>query len=117
MKKPLIALGVALLLAAGVYAQTQRVNRTNTRTHDRSDAANPSTTTPATDKTTTRPDRMNQQNDVDRNNTNNNTNTTTPNGTGTTNGNSNSNGTSTHGTNTNGGTGTNGANINSNNPR
>src|SRR5690349_4775613 len=113
MKKSLIALGIAMLLAGGAYAQTKRLNRTNTRTHDRSDAVEQ---TDSKDKS--RPDRMNHQTDVDRNNTNNNTNTTT-NGTGSRVGNANNTntGTGSSGTNTNGGTGTNGANIHTNNPR
>jgi hypothetical protein len=110
MKKSLLVFA-AMLLAAGAYAQTQRLNRTNTRTHDRSDVAVP---TEQTNKT--KPDRMNHENDMDRNNTNNNTNKATPNGTGTIQRNT-STGTSTGGTNTNGGTGTNGSNINTNNPR
>lgn len=116
MKKSIIALSIAMLLAGGTtYAQTKRLNRTNTRTHDRSDAGH---TTDQRDKT--RPDRMNHETDVDRNNTNNNTNTSTPNSTGTTNNNnnrSNRTNSSTNGTSTNGSTGTNGSNIHTNNPR
>ena len=113
MKKSIIALSALLLFAAGAYAQTQRLNRTNSRTHDRSDASNPGRSTDQ--QVRNRPDRTNHENDMDRNNTNNNTNTT-PNTTGTRVGNTNT-GSGTNGVNTNGGTGTNGSNINSNNPR
>jgi hypothetical protein len=110
MKKSMIALGIAMLLAAGAYAQTQRLNRTNMRTHDRSDA---NATTEQ--QNTNRPDKTNHERDMDGNNTNNNTNSTT-NGTSTRTGTTHT-GTSTNGVNTNGGTGTNGSTIHTNNPR
>lgn len=110
MKKPLIALGITMLLAAGAYAQTHRLNRTNARTHDRSDAGQ---STEQQNKN--RPDKINHERDVDRNNTNNNTNST-GNGTSTRTG-ATRTGTSTNGVNTNGGTGTNGSSLHSNNPR
>ena len=106
MKKLMILLAAASLVAAGSYAQTQRTNRTKVRTHDRSGPTydGKSTDQPNTD----RADKTNHEADMDRNNTNRNTNTgnqpakTTP---------------GNNGTNTNGGTGTNGSSINSNNPK
>jgi hypothetical protein len=111
MKK--IILFAAALALAGIttYAQTDRTNRTKTREHDRTETT-PKNTAPANQQSPP-PDRMNQRNDVDRNNTNNNTNTS-PNGIDPkTNNSANPGG----GVNTNGGTGTSGGNINSNNPR
>jgi hypothetical protein len=111
MKKLLIAVFIVTLSAAGAYAQTQRLNRTNSRTHDRSDASAPGRNTGQ--QTTNRQRQANHENDIDRNNTGNTTNT---NGTGTRPGATNT-GTGNNGVNTNGGTGTSGANIHSNNPR
>ena len=72
----MILFAAATLIAAGTYAQTQKTNRTHTRTHDRSDLTNDAQNTNKTGKAT-------HENDMDRNNTNLNTVTPNPNSTNT----------------------------------
>ena len=70
MKKIIILFAATALIAAGAYAQTQKTNRTHTRTHDRSEVIIDSTN--KIDKTAHQPD-------MDRNNTHINENTPMPN--------------------------------------
>ena len=103
----MIMFAAASLFAATAYAQTQRTNRTKTKTHDRTEVLNPD------QKNTDKVDKVPHEHDMDRNNPNkSDTNTPPANKTNRTN-----NGTGTNGTNTNGGTGSSGAQLNSNNPR
>jgi len=69
MKKLMILLGAVSLLAVTTYAQTQKTNRTRTRSHDRSDVIKDTTEMKDINKV----DKANHETDADRNNTNPNT--------------------------------------------
>ena len=62
MKKIMIMLGALALFGATAYAQTQKTNRTKTRSHDRTETIQDTTTQK------TQIDKTEHQPDMDRNN-------------------------------------------------
>ena len=67
MKRLIIVLGALTLLGATAYAQTQKTNRTKTKTHDRSELIQGDTSKKA------QADKAAQETDMDRNNPDKNT--------------------------------------------